>query len=148
MLILPETIHRLAARRTKKQGYKTALYYSTSELTMNSRIRSLSLVGLAILTQSLSSRKMRMDWPNSTEPISMNTRIRAAAGLQHLAAGRLVRHSTAGPKPRNCGSVEKLAWHPRAKHENSGADQNAEAAQQHVGRRRQQEHGRRAKTTR
>jgi hypothetical protein len=111
----------------KKQGYKTGA------------------MSLTLPTQyELSYPITLFRWSSHPDTIVE----RPAARLQHLATGRLVRHSTAGPKPRNRSSVEKLAWHPRAKHENSGANQNAEAAQQHVGQRRQQEHGRRAKTLR
>ena len=115
-VILPETIHRLAARRTKNRAIKQP-------------------IPLNVRTQyELSYPITLFRWSSNPDTIVE----RAAAGLQHLAPGRLVRHSAAGPKPRNCRSVEKLAWHPRAKHENPGANQNAEAAQQHVGRRRQQ----------
>jgi hypothetical protein len=43
-------------------------------------------------------------WPSHPDAILE----RATAGLQHLAAGRLVRRSAACPKPRNRGSVENL----------------------------------------
>jgi hypothetical protein len=40
-----------------------------------------------------------------------------------------------GQKPGTGCSIQELPWNPRPEHENSRADQNVEAAQQHVERR-------------